>query len=162
MSAAFRAACARAVEAGDPDRFAAARLAGEGAWKLHALYAFNLEIAKIPAATSEPLLAQIRLQWWRDAVAEIFDGASPRAHEVVAPLAQTIRDAVLPRALFDALLDARAEDVQGLKLSGGPALARYLEASSGGLMQLAALALGGMRRPERSPARSAPPPGSRG
>ncbi|MGG7566346.1 phytoene/squalene synthase family protein [Rhodovulum sp. DZ06] len=138
-----RAACARLVEEGDPERFAAARLAGESAWKLHALYAFNLEVARIPGVVSEQLLGEIRLQWWRDVIEEIYAGKEPRAHEVVAPLSGVIREAGLPRAPFDALLDARAQDVTGLKLSGGEALDGYLAATSGGLMQLAALALGG-------------------
>lgn len=137
-----RGAVAAMVETGDPDRFAAARLAGDRAWRLHALYAFNLEVARIPAAVSEPLLGEIRLQWWRDVVEEIFDGKPPRKHEVVEPLAEVIREAGLPRAPFVALLDARAQDVHGLVLPDHAALKGYLAGTSGALMQLGALALG--------------------
>ena len=48
---------------------------------LMALYAFNLEIARAPWVASEPMLAEIRLRWWLDAIAEIYDGqpaAPPR------------------------------------------------------------------------------------
>lgn len=137
-----RAAIAEMVETGDPDRFAAAKLAGDQAWRLHALYAFNLEVARIPAAVSEPMLGEIRLHWWRDVVAEVFDGKPPRKHEVVEPLAEVIREANLPRAPFEALLDARAEDVHGLALADHDALLAYLDGTSGALMQLGALALG--------------------
>lgn len=143
LDPAHLAACAALVERGDPDRFAAARLAGESAWKLHALYGFNLEVARISSVVSEPLLGEIRLQWWRDVVAEAYDGAPPRAHEVAGPLHALIAEGRLPRARFDALLDARAQDIGGMRLSGGEALTGYLAATSGGLMALGALALGG-------------------
>lgn len=73
-------ACAALVERGDPDRWRSAmtapapRRAG-----LMALYAFNLEVARAPWVASEPLMVEIRLQWWLDALAEIFDGVPPPA-----------------------------------------------------------------------------------
>lgn len=139
---AYLAAIADMVERGDPDRFAIARLAGENAWKLHTLYAFNLEIARIPAAVSEPLLAQIRLQWWRDVVAEAYERAPARAHDVAAPLHALIGEGRLPRDAFEAYFDARALDGEGMRLDGPAGLAAYLRGSSGGLMALAAAALG--------------------
>jgi 15-cis-phytoene synthase len=136
-------ACAEIVLRGDPDRHATARLAGDRASRLFALYAFNLEVARIPSVVSEPLLGEIRLQWWRDAVAEIFDGAPPRRHEVVTPLAETIQAADLPRALFEALLDARAADIHGPRFADRAALDAYLAGTGGALMRLSAQALGG-------------------
>ena len=73
------AACAAIVERGDPLRFRTAMLAPvaqRGA--LFALYAFNVEVSRAPWVTKEALIAEMRLQWWRDVVAE----PSPRAHEV--------------------------------------------------------------------------------
>ena len=55
--------------------------------KLAALYAFHSEIRRVPQAVSEPPLGEIRLQWWRDALGEIRDGAPVRAHPVVQGLA---------------------------------------------------------------------------
>lgn len=75
-------ACAKLVERGDPDRFLAVMAAPVAARaQLLPLYAFNLEVARAPWVTKEPMIAEMRLQWWRDVVAE----ASPRAHEVVSP-----------------------------------------------------------------------------
>ena len=38
-----------------------------------ALFAFDIEIAKIRDLVSEPLLGRIRVQWWRDSVGALFD-----------------------------------------------------------------------------------------
>ena len=39
---------------------------------LIALYSFNFEVAKTREVVREPLLGRIRLQWWRDAIDEIY------------------------------------------------------------------------------------------
>ena len=68
-------ACADLVQRGDPDRFAAAMAAPVAARKvLFPLYAFNLEVARAPWVTEEPMIAEMRLQWWRDALGEIGGG----------------------------------------------------------------------------------------
>ncbi len=131
------------VVRGDPERWrtvmAAAPVSRPG---LLALYAFNLEIARAPWVASEPLLAEIRLQWWRDAVAEIYDGAAPRRHEVVEPLARTVADGDLPRRLFDEMIDARGAEAEGFPLADRAALELYVDHTAGHLMELAARALG--------------------
>ena len=83
-------ACAQLVERGDPDRFAAAMAAPVRARAvLFPLYAFNLEVARAPWLTQESMIAEMRLQWWRDALEEIRAGGLVRRHEVVTPLADT-------------------------------------------------------------------------
>lgn len=136
--------CAALVEQGDPDRFMAAMFAPpEGRAMLFPLYAFNLELAKAPWVTSEPQLAEIRLQWWREAIAEIYEGRPPRRHEVVTPLADVISTHALPRNLFDAMIDARAFDIYDEAHIGRAGFDAYITATAGNLMQLAALSLGG-------------------
>lgn len=56
--------------------------------RLIALLALDLELARIPHTVSEPLLGQIRLQWWRDAITEARQGRPP-AHPVAQALAET-------------------------------------------------------------------------
>ena len=73
---------------------------------LLALYGFHAELQAIPFAVSEPPLGEIRLQWWRDALAEIFDKGKPRAHPVVQLLAQTIGNQPALRPAMDAALNA--------------------------------------------------------
>lgn len=114
--------------------------------RLFALYAFNLELARIPAVVSEPTLGAIRLQWWRDAVALAHEGRS-RSHEVAAPLAETIRAADLPRAPFERLMDARALDMEAGALDGDPALRAYLRDTGASLLALSAHALAGEAGP---------------
>ncbi len=63
------------VRAGDQDRYWSALLAPEPArGDLLALYAFHLELARIPGQISQPQLGEIRLQWWRDALAAALSG----------------------------------------------------------------------------------------
>ena len=100
------AACAELVRRGDPDRFLAAMAAPPAARNvLFPLYAFNVEVSRAPWVTPEPLIAEMRLQWWRDALAEIAAGAPVRRHEVTTPLAAVL-DAEGAR-LLDALVEAR-------------------------------------------------------
>lgn len=58
---------------------------------LWALYAMTREIERIPSSVSEAPLGAIRQQWWREAVAEILEGAPIRAHPVVEALAPVLK-----------------------------------------------------------------------
>lgn len=132
-------ACARLVERGDPDRFLAVMAAPVWARELLLpLYAFNLEVARAPWVSKEGLIAEMRLQWWRDVVAE----PAPRAHEVAGPLQALIRDAGLPVGVLDRLIAARRWDCWAEPFEGEAALVDYLEDTGAGLMWLAARALG--------------------
>jgi phytoene/squalene synthetase len=136
-------ACADLVARGDPDRWRTVMAAPpERRAGLLALYAFNLEIARAPYVASESMLAEIRLRWWTDAVAEIFAGAPPRRHEVVAPLADAVAGGDLPQELFDGMIAARLFDAGDAPFDDLDALRGYVDATSGNLMDLAARHLG--------------------
>ena len=138
---------AERVARGDPERWRSAMTAPPPARPgLMALYAFNLEIARAPWVASEPMLAEIRLRWWADALAEIYDGRPPRRHEVVEPLAATVVAADLPRRLFDEMIAARASEAGGEPLPDRTALDLYIDHTAGHLMELAARHLGRRRR----------------
>ena len=65
---------------------------------------FNIEIARIPDAVSEPLAGEVRLQWWSEAI----DDQRPeemRGHPIATALAEVIDRYRLPRRLFDDLID---------------------------------------------------------
>ena len=84
-------ACAAIVQRGDPDRFMATMAAPVAARRvLFPLYAFNVEVARAPWVTEESMIAEMRLQWWRDAVEEVAKGGVVRRHEVVTPLAEVL------------------------------------------------------------------------
>ncbi len=137
-------ACADLVERGDPDRFLSAMTAPTAnRGDLMVLYAFNLEVVRAPWITAEAMIAEMRLQWWADAIAEIYDGAEVRRHEVVTPLAALIAKKDLDRAPFEALIEARRWDIYKEPHADQAAMDRYIMDTSAGLLWLAAQALGG-------------------
>ena len=102
------------VRAADRDRFLAALFAPEPARSdLLALLAFDHELALTRTVTREPMLARIRLEWWREAVAEAAGTASPRAQPIVESLSETIRRHRLAPETLVALIDAREEEIEG-------------------------------------------------
>lgn len=137
------AACADLVRRGDEDRWRAAMAVPDAErGGLMALYAFNLEIARAPWVASEPLLAEIRLQWWKDAIEEIYAGAPPRRHEVVEPLARAIHEADPPRALFIETIEARLRDADPAPFDDLAALEAHVNRTAGHLAVLSAQLLG--------------------
>ncbi len=130
--------CGEMVRQGDPVRFRTTLFAPPKAREgLFALYAFNLEIAKIAPMVSEPMIGEIRLQWWRDSLDMAFGGGAVRRHEVVEPLADIIRCSKLPRAPFDILIDARSRDLDAAFPEDMEALIAYLRDTAGSLTLLA-------------------------
>ena len=135
-------ACARQVRQHDNDRYLTALFApAEPREALFALAAFNLEIAKIPEVVSEPMLGEIRLQWWREAIDEIAEGRV-RKHEVVEPLAAAARQFDLPIGELQPLIDARAFDLEDRAPADLAELERYAEATTAPLNRLALQVLG--------------------
>lgn len=131
------AACAGLLARGDPERFRATMAAPVALRRLLLpLYAFNLEVARAPWVTKEPLIAEMRLQWWRDALAEIAAGGAVRRHEVVIPLAAMLD--VRGAADLDDLVDARRADIVGAPPADRSVLTRYLDRTAGTLLWTAA------------------------
>jgi phytoene synthase len=104
---------------------------------LFALYAFNYEIARVRESVREPMLGQIRLQWWREAIDAAYGGAAPRRHEVAEPLTATIRARGLSREHFVRLIDMRERDLDDAPPETLPALEDYAEGTSSRLVRLA-------------------------
>jgi 15-cis-phytoene synthase len=137
------AACAALVEKGDPDRFAATMAAPPSArLKLWPLYAYNLELAKAAWVSPEPMVCQMRLQWWVDLVSGMGQGAARKAHEVAGPLHDLVHDTDLPVGLLVGMAEARDWDTGGEPFPDAVALTAYLDATAGNLMWAAAVALG--------------------
>jgi NADH dehydrogenase [ubiquinone] 1 alpha subcomplex assembly factor 6 len=127
----------------DRDRYLTALFAAaEARERLFALYAFNAEIAKVRETVTEPLLGRIRLQWWREAIGEIYDGKPPRRHEVVEPLAAAIGAAGLSRGLFERMIDGRERDLEEAPPETLTTLVDYAGATGGALAVLAGESLG--------------------
>ncbi|MEA2809833.1 MAG: dehydrogenase [ubiquinone] 1 alpha subcomplex assembly factor 6 [Rhodospirillaceae bacterium] len=102
------------VRRADRDRFLGALFAPEPARAdLLAILAFDHELARTRTVTREPMLARIRLEWWREAVAEAAGSGKPRAQPIVESLSETVRRRGLAPERLLALIDAREEEIEG-------------------------------------------------
>jgi phytoene/squalene synthetase len=102
------------VRGADRDRFLAALFAPEPARTgLLALLAFDHELARTRTVTREPMLARIRLEWWREAVAEAAGSGAPRAQPIVESLSEIVRRHGIAVEELRALIDAREEEIDG-------------------------------------------------
>ena len=102
------------VRSADRDRFLGALFAPEPARSgLMAILAFNHELARTRSVTREPMLARIRLEWWRESVAEAAGKGKPRGQPIVEALSETIRRQGVPLQALVALVDAREEEIDG-------------------------------------------------
>ena len=134
--------CAALVRQFDYDRFATTLFAAPAEREsLSALYAFNVEVARVREVVREPLLGHMRLQWWRDTLDGVFAGTPPR-HAVAAPLADAVRRHGLERAPFDVLVGARAADLDDDPPVSLDGLERYAADTSATLTGLALAVLG--------------------
>ena len=109
---------------------------------VRALYAFNYEIARIREAVTDPLLGQIRLQWWREGIDAVFAGQPVRRHEVLSPLAAAIAAGGLSREHFDRLIEARERDLAPEPPATVAALEAHAEETAAPLQLLVLQALG--------------------
>lgn len=129
------------VQAGDPDRFATSLAAPEAVReRLLVLYALNLEIARAPFASAEPLLAEMRLQWWIERLGEIAGGVAPPLHDVLTPFATLWGGEAAALMAGNAAL--RRRDAQREVFPQPSDVIEYIDGTAGHLMVLAASALG--------------------
>lgn len=128
--------CETLLRRDDPDRWLAAMFVpAQFRAHVHALYAFSLEIARIREIVSEPMLGEIRYQWWRDAI----EGSGPdtNANPVAAALLDTIERFSLPKRPLLELIDARHFDLYDEPMESQEALEAYARATSSNLFRLA-------------------------
>lgn len=130
-----------AVRRHDPDRWLATRFITDPQARADviALYAFNHEIARVAGAVSDPMMGEIRLTWWAEALSEIYEDRTVRRHPVSLALLGAIRRHDLRREPFDALIEARYPELYGEPLDP--------EATEVPLMTLAAWVLGAPSSP---------------
>lgn len=134
--------CGAELRRHDHDRFMTCLFAPpERRESLFALYAFNYEVAKTPERVSEPMIGQMRIQWWREAIDGVYAG-TPRRHHVVEPLAEAVESYGLSRKYFDRLLDTREKDLEMQAPENLPALEDYADGTSATLTWLALEILG--------------------
>lgn len=129
--------CAETVRKYDPDRFLLSLFAAPACREaLFALYAFNYEIAKTREVVTETQLGLIRQQWWRDALAGVYEHGKVLEHQVLQPLATAIKTYDLPRESFDNIIYAREFDLEDRLPSTLDGLVKYAEYTSAPLLSL--------------------------
>jgi len=139
--------CEQLVRSGDKDRFLATLFAPEKYRRaLFAVYAFNLEIARVRELAREPMAGELRLQWWTD----VLSGAG-RGDVAANPVAAALREVVvryrLPPQMLADLIDARRFDIYDEPMSTLSALELYAMKTSSAVIDLAARILNDGRDP---------------
>ncbi len=133
--------CAELVRRGDPERFMAAMAAPVAARSvLFALYAFNIEVARAPWASPEPMVAEMRLQWWRNLAEDIASGRPVAGHPVASALAAVVTPEMAGE--LDGFVAARRWDIYRDPFADEAEFDRYIDHTAGTLMWLAARSLG--------------------
>ena len=129
------------VRQADHDRYLSVLYAPESVrGSLFALYAFNVEIARIREQVRQPLAGEIRVQWWRDRL--IGTGSADGTGN---PVADALMDAInrhdLPLDTFGNYLDARIFDLYDDPMPSRVDLEGYCGETACALIQLAAIIL---------------------
>ncbi len=132
------------VRRADPDRWLASRFIAdpEARADVMALYAFDHVLARVPAQVSDPLMGEIRLTWWSEALDEIYEGRRVRSHPAALGLAGAVGRRGIDRTPLDALILARMGDLDARPFADEAAALAYAGDTGGALMQAAAQALG--------------------
>jgi phytoene synthase len=130
--------CAELVRTADRDRFLSSLFApAEYRGALHALYAFNVEVARVREVAREALPGETRLQWWSEVLRGERSGEAA-ANPVASALLTVIERHRLTVPALTALLDARCFDLYDDPMARIADLDAYGRKTSSALLALAA------------------------
>lgn len=104
--------------------------------KLALLYLFNHELARAREVASEPLLARIRLQWWR----EVVEGQA-KLHELATPLRAALDAGIFVSDDLAALITAREVEAEP-EIPDLKSFLAYARGTAGRLARIAGSVLG--------------------
>jgi len=125
-----------AARAYERDRYLAALLAPRTLQPdLIALAAFGGEVARIPAFVSEPMMGEVRLRWWRDALAAAATGDST-GHPVADAAGAAVRRHRLPTGLLEGYIEATARRFYETAPADDDVLRSFLADTEGALFAL--------------------------
>ncbi len=140
------------ARAWEQDRYLAALLAPRTVRQdLLSLAAFAGEIARIPAFVTEPMMGEIRLQWWREAL-ETTDPELGSGHPVADAVRASVVRHALPMGLLMGLIDAQTTALYDEPMADDQALAAHLAKTEGALFELALRIVGHREGSARSAA----------
>ena len=136
------------VRDAEPDRYLAALLGpSRSTSDLMVLAGLGAELARIPAQVSDPMIGEIRLQWWRDAIAAAARGETS-GHATADAVGRLLVRLGVEASTLDPLLDACLVDIGRDLLADDAALMAHLEAREGTLFRLALAVAGIPSRPD--------------
>ena len=125
----------------DPERALALRYAQlKGLPALLALFALDTALANILRTTREPMVGQMRLTWWHEALTRL-DSAPPPAEPVLQALTQHALPHGISGARLAGLIDGWEELLDGETLEDA-AILRHADARGGALFAMAGEMLG--------------------
>ncbi len=101
-----------------------------------ALYAFLETLRDIPERVTEPLMGEIRLRWWYEAIEEIEQGRPVRYHPLTDALKRLIAAYTLDPQIFLALIEGQMPLLDKGGLTTETAM-KAADAGEGGVMRLA-------------------------
>ncbi|MCA8888805.1 MAG: squalene/phytoene synthase family protein [Parvularculaceae bacterium] len=131
--------CLSIVREQDEDFYLSSRYAGPADHaRVIALFAFQIELRRIPHVVSEPALGEIRLQWFRDALEEVASGAPARAHPAIQAAAATELAGAGYRDDMERLIDARARLLYEPRFSSLADLSSFVQEAEVPLARIAA------------------------
>jgi 15-cis-phytoene synthase len=111
---------------GEPDRYLAATLSpAPQRAALIAVAAYAADLRRIPSVVKEPMMGEVRLQWWRDVITA-FDRGETTGHPIADALAAAVRAHRLPALSLIAMTEARAFDLYEDPMPDAAAFAGYL------------------------------------
>lgn len=134
--------CAELVRTANRDRYLATLFApAEHRDALFALYAFNIEIARVREVAREPLPGEMRLQWWNEVLGGEREGEAA-ANPLAAALLSAIARHRLPTSKLLDLIEARRFDLYDEPMAALADLDAYAKRTSSAMIALTAQVLG--------------------
>src|SRR5579864_8087467 len=99
--------CAQEVYRHDRDRFLLSLFVPTVRREtLLALYALNVELARVHAAISEEMIGHIRYAWWQEALEALYAGGRISGHPVLEALAPAIHGGHIPSEALMPLVES--------------------------------------------------------
>lgn len=105
------------------------------------LFAFLETLREIPERTTDPLMGEIRLRWWYEAIDEIAEGRPVRYHPLTEALKAMIERYRLPTETFHDLIEGQMPLLDKGSLTIKEALG-VVDRGEGNLLRLSAQVLG--------------------
>ena len=120
----------------EPERYAASLIGStDEQKKLQYLYAFNYEISKAAWVSTEPLICQIRLKWWKDS---LTDYSVIKSHQLINEIVNMFEVSSIPIELMSEMIDARYWDTNSSTFQSKADQDNYINKTYGNLFWIGA------------------------